>query len=334
MKRRLQSSEPVWHGLCRLAQSELDNLTTLFANPQADTTPSTQGQSQRQTQQVHSLRLAIKRQRALLRLLRPHLDAPRVALENARLREAAHNLAAQRDRVVAMNTLRSLIDDVQPDEQRLLRRYLRALSPTLDTQSSSVHTPSSSTASTTSTTIHPLAAALAVLRESVAALSRMNMPRVDAWSLLETGLQQSYARARHGWRQARCAKWADDDTELYHDWRRDVKRLLYQIEPLMDVSPFMLKKSCRKWRQLGELLGDEHDLRMVEMMLSHESCWAKLPGATLLIPLLHRRRRRLQKRALKLGRRSLTVKPRAFIDALHNDFAHWHQAPQGRARVD
>ncbi|NJL31216.1 MAG: CHAD domain-containing protein [Phycisphaerales bacterium] len=273
MKRSLQKSEPVWHGLVRIAQAELTYVTELTQQSEAST-----------EQVIHGLRLSIKRVRAMWRLLRPHLDRPRVSLENARLREAAHALGVQRDRSIAGNTLRSLMDDAEPMQRRVLARCLRSMNrsaidhPAKPSNSGSLIPPAGSADISTAPAspetpmtqaikpTDPVALALGVLRESVTALSRMNMPPACGWELIQPGLEQAYTRARKGWRRVRCARevHATDDELLFHDWRRDVKRLLYQLEPLREIRPDAIKALQRRLTRLGEQLGDYHDLCVLE----------------------------------------------------------------------
>ena len=319
MKRALQKSEPVWHGLLRLVQTDWTMVGQLATATGADT-----------DRVIHQLRLTTKRLRATWRLLRPHMDQARVSLENARLREAAHALATHRDRTVALATFRGLMDDADVTQRRVLQCCIRHLDQRTSPRPS--NTPSMPTDwAGVSSHLTPVAMALGVLRESVQSLCRHPMPRMGGWELLEPGLRQTYTRARQGWRKARCAqslKCAEEES-LFHDWRRDVKRLFYQLEPLHLAWPRQLKPMTRQLAKLGEQLGDYHDLQVVQTLLNHDPILSQLPGQATIQPLLSHRQHRLCERSLRRARRCLRAKPKVWMAELQDHFLHWYQAPQG-----
>jgi CHAD domain-containing protein len=101
----LQSHETFRSGLLRV----VDVLTDSAAD-------SLSHESQNGEQDIHQIRTTIKRLRALLRLIRPTVDAAFFNRENARLRTAAGLLSFARDAEVARETLKTLLVSNQSDQ--------------------------------------------------------------------------------------------------------------------------------------------------------------------------------------------------------------------------
>jgi len=73
--------------------------------------------SREREEELHQVRLAIKRLRAILRLLRPLVSKTFFKRENARLRSAARRLARLRDLSVARRTLEQVTDKLASHSQ-------------------------------------------------------------------------------------------------------------------------------------------------------------------------------------------------------------------------
>jgi CHAD domain-containing protein len=96
-----------------------------------------------------------------------------------------------------------------------------------------------------------------------------------------------------------------------HDWRKRVKSLYYALDMLGAKQSPIATKLTRRASRLGETLGHEHDLAMLEEYLQGEQL---LDAETQekLSALIERRRARLRKRALKLGSHLYARSPRRF----------------------
>ena len=85
--------------------------------------------SREREEDLHQVRLAIKRLRAILRLLRPLVSKTFFKRENARLRSAARRLARLRDLAVARRTLEQVTDELASFHRTLQsRKSLKAFS--------------------------------------------------------------------------------------------------------------------------------------------------------------------------------------------------------------
>ncbi|MCW3057232.1 MAG: domain containing protein, partial [Solirubrobacterales bacterium] len=86
------------HGLRRMALGQLDLAIGLLGGGRPD------------EKAVHEIRKALKRLRALVRLLRHELGEEAFARESAALRDAGRRLAGARDAEVLLDTLDSLLE--------------------------------------------------------------------------------------------------------------------------------------------------------------------------------------------------------------------------------
>ncbi len=197
---------------------------------------------------MHETRKALKRLRALMRLLDGELGGGARARENAVLRDAARSLSGARDAAVMLSTLDALMTRHPRKLGRRravldLRRRLRAEHARVERD-----------------TLADPGARAEVLGE----LHALRW-RVGAWSLsdrdgielIEADLERLYRQGRTRYR--RVARGKGDRMIAMHEWRKRVKDLRYAAEML---GQRQLRRPCARWR-LGELLGEEHDLAVL-----------------------------------------------------------------------
>lgn len=92
------------------------------------------------------------------------------------------------------------------------------------------------------------------------------------------------------------------DTEALHEFRKRIKYHGYHMRLLRDVCPLVTKPAISCLKELGELLGDDHDLAVFQDVLSdlpNEPDWDR--DAVKITDLICQRRLELQASALHLG---------------------------------
>ncbi len=257
-------------------------------------------------QRVHETRKALKRLRALMRMLRVWLGPKRFARENATLRDAALALAGARDAEVMVATLEQLLAN-HP------KRFSR----------------SAAIARLHARLAHERQARIAAggndgqdTREEVVRALLEVRARVVEWKFgagdeqaVRHGLHRLY---RDGRRRGRDAT-RKPTVQLLHDWRKRVKDLRYATQMLGGSE---LGSSGRPGRELkalsgradrlGELLGEEHDLALLAARVRAErACFdgERATGKDLLRR-IERRRGRLRREALRRGKRLYRSPPR------------------------
>lgn len=247
---------------------------------------------------VHDVRKDAKKLRALLRLLQPALDRKLRRGENRAIASIARSLSGSRDAAVLA---------AQAAE---LREHAVGQAP--EATFTAVHDAFAARASSDEDLDEAIATAIAHLDALVERIDRWPLEDVRPRSLIE-GVERTYARGRD--ELARVLRDPGDAVRL-HEWRKRVKDLWYQERLLRDVWPGMLKAQASELDDLGELLGDDHDLAVLrEQLVAPDGV-----GAGLVVDLepvvgaIDAQRARLQAQAVAIGTRVYAEKPKAFAD--------------------
>jgi len=130
---------------------------------------------------------------------------------------------------------------------------------------------------------------------------------------LAPGLRRIYRRGRRAYRTAR----REPSSENLHELRKRAKDLWYAAQILRPASPKQMKRQAREAHQLSNLIGEEHDLALLEERADErrdrfddEATVAQLAG------LIERRRDELRQEALRVGKRLYRKKPRKVVRLL------------------
>jgi CHAD domain-containing protein len=106
---------------------------------------------------------------------------------------------------------------------------------------------------------------------------------------------------------------ADPVPENFHEWRKRVKDIWYQLRILQPLNRMVLQEMAHNAEVLGELLGREHDLVFLLVRLEKESGDKALSDELAqLQKLIGKRCKRLRRDALELGRRFYAEPAKAF----------------------
>jgi CHAD domain-containing protein len=257
---------------------------------------------------VHEARKAIKRMRALARLLRDELGEQEFSRVNASLRSAGRRLAGARDADVRLATLRELIErhphalarSRGPSERNGPgREGIRRLEEQLQRECLRNSQPSD---------IDKVLADIAAMRDQ---LARWSLVDID-FATLSPGLRRVYREGRH--RYARCAREHGRNEQDVHDWRKRVKSLYYALDMLGAKKAKGARRATRRADRLGDLLGREHDLWMLCAYVEEhpEAFGTDTAAKAELLRRIEQRRLRLRKRAVSLGTRLFKRKPGKF----------------------
>lgn len=235
---------------------------------------------------VHQARKRFKELRALLRLVRKPLGSE-FKRENRRLRDLGRALAESRDATAMLESWDLLAArfpglfaeaDFKQARQRLQARARHGEDETADLDDR-------------------LARVIAELRAASACIDDWPL-KGAGFELLAAGVQRTYADG--------CADLAkvrhEPSDELLHEWRKRVKDHWYQTRLLAPSWPKLMQLRSDSLKQLADLLGDDHDLAMMQQLMQAQ---ASLFGDRALHERLGQaiveRRGELQRAALKLG---------------------------------
>jgi CHAD domain-containing protein len=305
--------ESLADALSRMALGQVDLTLELLARQDPATNVET----------IHETRKALKRLRALLRLLERELGSIEIARESDILRNTAQRLSGARDAEVMLATLDALI--ARHPRKLGRRRGVRQLRKRLLAEQK--HSQRA--------TLGDPATRAAVLTELYAFRGRVSTwqlaPRPGI-ALVEHDLTGIYKQGRK--RHLRVLRGKGDRTVVLHQWRKRVKDLRYAAEMLQRrdarkrrPSDQRLRELARRADTLGELLGEDHDLAVLAQRLrtgkhthpraGDARAWRTKPSTRkALLKAIAKRRRQLQKRALRDGARLYRHPPRKFFSRL------------------
>jgi len=320
----LQGDEPLEQGLKRMALEQLDLAIDELGGfdgraPDEDA--------------VHETRKALKRLRALLRMLDAAIGKKAFARETAQLRDVAKKLSGARDAEVMLATLDRLIEHngrklsssagVKKLRGQLEREHELARAQTLGDARTLAHV-------------------LGELRVCRVRVEGWQLPPGNGLEIAAPGLERLYDQGRKRYRRAAAGK--GEPVLTMHEWRKRVKDLRYLAEMLQQREPALagalpsaVSKPARKRRDrarasskllrdvarradtLGEVLGEDHDLAMLAQVARRKR---ERHGRHLklgrrarkrLLRVIERRRRKLRRRALREGQRLYRPTPKKLL---------------------
>jgi len=233
---------------------------------------------------VHATRVLIKRLRALLWFARTVFPPTKWKRARARLRRAAHLLAAQRDLMVVRSILKKV---AQKTSNSACRKTLARISRAPDDRQAVRQANEQS-----------LREAVAIL---VATLQQMKRTAqlISRWPSPSHRLNRAFSVAKKSAKKALRG----DDPAQFHDWRKKAKRLLYQLQLTQGRPGGAMRRLIKRVDRLQQNLGDYHDSVVAEERL-RKSPPDEVPPPVVQhgVMLLEKRRQRLRKEARKIAR--------------------------------
>jgi CHAD domain-containing protein len=258
---------------------------------------------------VHDARRALKRLRAMLRLVRPALGEANFKQSNRQLGELGQRLSLSRDLDVMLTTLSKL----ENGNGRLPKSVAERLRRSVD-HSRGKH----NGAAGETTSDRNLSSAL---RRAEKLFSGDRLRQVDIQQIAD-GLQRSYRRARNAFREAYSA----ESDEAFHSWRKATQAHWRHMQLIGRGWPQSLAARAGEAKELSRLLGEDHDLSVL-------LTFAETPGSSeLSAPDLAALReaclncqRQIRERARPHGQRLFAERPRQLSKRILH---YWRAAEQ------
>jgi CHAD domain-containing protein len=242
---------------------------------------------------VHDYRKAMKRWRALLRLLEPHLGDEARQLRVA-ARDSARELAGARDAQSAIEAL----EDIAEDNTALSARTVVSIRGRLDALRTGAEA-----ATLTQAVRARLIIALDVAETAVGGWALDELTFAE----LARELTETYKLGRD---DAPTVDWRTVDAEVLHDLRRRVVAHRYQMELIEPLWPKFGKLWVAEAQRLRDRLGSFQDLSILQGFTAPHQPLA--PWRSRLTPLIAARQAVHAKAAQRIGGRLFAERPRAF----------------------
>jgi CHAD domain-containing protein len=248
---------------------------------------------------VHEARKNLKRIRAALRLVRFELGERPYKRENIIFRDCGRLLAPTRDAYVMLESLDKLVEHyggllsapaLADFRQQLTYDYEAARRQLFEE----------------SVVLPDATETLRVARERIA-----GMPAApDNFEQLGKGLKRICKRGR----KEMAAAYEELTAVSFHEWRKRVKYLMYQLEFLAVLRPLSLQTLNEELDLLSDYLGEEHDLAVLhEKVDENPTCFEDEGLMAGLVKLIAQRRTELELAARPLGEQIYEDRPGNFV---------------------
>lgn len=262
---------------------------------------------------VHEARKALKRVRAVLRLVAAPLGDYAFRQENAVLRDVSRRLSVARSAAVAVHTARSYVD-AHPGliDPIAGRRLLVGLEDRRDwIRSSSLHDRQTlADLVTTLLAARSRYAAWPVTELQVDARAPHRRPFPDEFATVAPGLERTYAAGKDSMADAVAAR----SSGAFHEWRKQVKYVRHQHEMLRPLWPAVMTAAAESLADLAEGLGGEHDLAELGALVAGTPSLILDPTTRYrFLSAMERERRAAHAEFLALGARAFAESPEAFV---------------------
>ena len=290
----LQADEPLRAGLLRVVDNLAKNAAERIKNPSND-----------RVEDLHFVRVTIKRLRAILRLIRPAIKKRAFDRENGRLRTAARRLSVARDTDVVRKTLATLPFAKQSEKDAgtaALAGFRKDGTPEADI----------------SKTMKATALDLDQTRRNI---HRLQISR-DEWKVIEPGVRKVYRQCRK--RMKRAVGHGDDDA--YHKWRIRMKSLYYELQILQSVWPARLTKMVTGLSKLQDQIGADHDLVVLKRSLDgNPDRFGGSQSVERVLRSVNNKRRELRRTTDPLGKAIFDQTSRSFVRELGQHWNNWRK---------
>ncbi|HUS42986.1 MAG TPA: CHAD domain-containing protein [Ilumatobacteraceae bacterium] len=232
---------------------------------------------------VHEARKRCKASRGLARLVKPALRADATSFDRT-VRDAANQLSTLRDAHAIVSTFDVLLA-AHPDDEilRVARDRQAAISD-------------GASQDAVATGDDRIVTALALLAEARASAGDWKIPR--RFDTIEDGIAATYGRGRSALRRVQ----AEPTDQQFHEWRKAVKYLWYQVQLVREAAPSVLGPLAEQLDVLAETLGNDHDVTvLVELLDRHPDEYGTPIDIDHLRDLARSRQRDLRTAAIRSG---------------------------------
>ncbi len=294
MAYRFVANQSVAQNIRRIAREQIDEAVTMLTDTNVD-----------REEAVHQVRTQCKRLRALIRLARAELDFV-YKRENRCFRDAARQLSTVRDADVMIKTFDWLRKQHathlnQPAYRPVRRELMRRRNELAENEEG------------LSGSIEKAVNELRQARQRVRKWPFL----YDGFCSLAPGLKLIYRQGRATMRRARNRPGGEN----YHEWRKNVKYLMYHVQLLGDIWPTTMKTLRGELRELATCLGRDHDLVVLrDLLLLEPDAFGAAERARVIVELIDESLAELRPASHKLGERVYAEKPAAFLQRVE---AYW-----------
>jgi len=292
---RFERGETVSAGVKRIALEQIN-----------DALQQTKAQGRDLDGAIHDTRVAFKKLRGLLRLVRSDLGDEIYQEENTFYRDANRRLSSARDSAALAEIIDHLNERFRDQlGEGAFQSWRGILSQSTRKRQAEKEQ------------------ALTEVHRTLDAAGY----RVEQWPMGSgdfsspgRGLKKIYTLGRNGFATA-CE---EQTIDAFHEWRKQVKYLWYHVRLLRLLWPGPLKQLAEELKMLARYLSDDHDLAMLhERVLEQSTGKSDQTEDNSLVVLINQRRAELQVLAQLLGKRVYAETPKTFKSRFNEYWQAW-----------
>ncbi len=311
---RLRRGESLQAGIQRLSLEHLDYAIGVVIG--GDVSPDSA---------VHEARKAMRRVRGLLRLVRDELGPDVYRFENIRLRDTGRLISEARNAAVALDTLATVESRYA---ELLVTDVFAGVRGALEARKSGIVEHAIGDPEQRRQIVDALRSA----RARYAALpleGTLGKPSTkpsirNSYRAIAPGLARTYNRGRL--RMADAYRSPSD--EGFHEWRKRVRYLRFELETLTELWPEAIKGIVFAVNDLGNILGEDHDLaELRDLVHDDHSLTSGKRERDLLTALLEQPRPDLQWQAWTKGLRVYAEPTDRFVERFGVYWEAWRDQP-------
>ena len=301
MPYRLKASESVPEGIKRIVVEELDSATQRLSGRQRKD----------RDEAIHEARKSVKKIRGALRLVQFDLGTT-YRKENRRFRDLGRKLSELRDAAAIIETFNAVLER---HKSSLQTNTLDSIRHGLDKSK------------------HETELNLDVEKVVERAIATLEgaKKRVRTWPLNADGFQAIAPGLKITFRRGRkimATAYKDPRPENYHQWRKRVKDLWYQVRLIENLWAGVVQAHEASLKQLETWLGEDHNLVVLrEKLESKPEDYGDDKDVRLFLTLAGEYQKELRENAMSLGRRIYEEKPRQFTKNIGKLWDAWQQQP-------
>ncbi len=252
-------------------------------------------------EQVHQVRKRLKKIRGVLRLVRPALGV-QYAQSNAYLRDLGRQLAGLRDAEAMVESVEGLIQHASDEQERSALNQVKEL---LVERRDSLSQDSGCKGMPIESVVERL--------ERASTMAGKWKLKSRGFKSIAGGLRKTYSRGCAGRKQA----YQENSPEAFHEWRKRVKYHWYHVRLLQELWSGPMNARRDEAKRLADLLGDDHDLAILQERLTKGRNPDLHPDAlAATLAAVRRQSSELRDQARPLGQKLFAEKPRRHIKRL------------------
>ena len=283
MSYELRRDEPLARDLRRIFRKQIDGALAV-ANGKTDPNDTA----------VHAMRKHLKKARAVLQLVREDIGRDSFRRPDRRLRDVGRLMTEIRDAEVRWQTVRQIENAIHSQHDRAFRKIDMMLRFELENFLVGFQGWEKK--------------AIPLLQKARDATKKWQIGKYTRRQL-RRALRRCYKRGR----KALAVLKIKQSTAKFHELRKQVKLLGYQLRVIQPLNRVVVRAVCNELTELGHLLGRVHDLSFLADRLRLESDQAKSRSPyTDLLAVLNSSQAELERDGMEIAERFFAERPRDF----------------------